>query len=225
SRDRGLHEAAEHAGAYVACKATRRPARLTRGTRIVNTGRDAPPRATHTPAPPAVAPQVRARPPRAVARQHGAPVAPAPARDRARDRRARAGAAPERSPGPWTRSEAPRAALARPRSGAQALDGIATRPALAAPGADPRVSRVRAAVLSRAGGGEHPRRAGAEARRAGLGLARPRASGRVGAAAPAPAVHDRARVHAPAPGPRPRAARRAAVRPLGARPLAAAHRF
>src|SRR5262249_11213127 len=54
---------------------------------------------------------------------------------------------------------------------------------------------------------------------------RPRAAGRVGAAAPAPAVHDRARVHAPAPGARARAARRAAVRPVGARALAAARRF
>src|SRR6185369_2946704 len=95
ARVRGFHEAAEHARAHEAWEGTDRLARLTRGTRIVNTARDAPPRAAHTPAPPAVAPQTRARPPRAVARQHGAPVAPAPARDRARDRRARAGAAPE----------------------------------------------------------------------------------------------------------------------------------
>src|SRR5215472_4907480 len=172
-------------------------ARLTRAARIVKTVRDAPPRAVEAPAPYAVAQEARACTPRAVAREPRPTVHRRGCCGRGGPGRAGHPAPPAERPGetPSARPQAPRAALARPRPRAPALDGVAARAALAAPRADPRVSRVRAAILPRAGGHQHPGRAGAEAWRAGLGLARSRAAWRVGATTAAPALHHRARVH------------------------------
>src|SRR5262249_4501910 len=84
----------------------------------------------------------------------------------------------------------------------------------------PRAPRLRAPLLPRTGRRLRAHRSGQEAGRPGLGFARSRASGDLGAAAAARPLHHRARVHAPAPGARPRAARRALVRSL--RPAALA---
>src|SRR6516162_10880255 len=118
------------------------------------------------------------------------------------------------------------ARAAGPRAAARdtALEPVAAGAALAAPAPHPRAPRVRAPLLPGDERRHDPRRAGAEARGAGLGLARPRAAGAVGAAADHPLLHHRPRVHPPAPGPRSGAARRACLRPVGPGALAAPDR-
>src|SRR5205085_2879728 len=87
----------------------------------------------------------------------------------------------------------------------------APRRALRAPRPHPRARGVHPELLPRARQPQHSRGPRAEAGRARLGLARPRASRRLAAAAAAAVVHARPRVHAPAPGAPSRAPRRIRV--------------
>src|SRR5206468_5696810 len=129
-----------------------------------------------------------------------------------------AGAARSRRRPPRARA---RAAEPRARRDRSALEPLETRAALGPPGADHGAARVRAALLSRARPFDRTRRAGVEARGAGLGIARSRAPRRVGEAAAAPLLHHRPRAHPPPPGAPPGAAGRAGLRPVDPGALAA----